>query len=468
MDQAMLDNAFKNDKQFQTYGSDLFKTNAENVFRGTKATYDTMLEPDRYDTQKLTYGRDGLRARDSIMQLENALKPENVNARVKVYDNNFQSPAAMLEANAATAQITDAAERARVAGEVAQGYGGALGAQAVYGQSQRDANSLNMGNMIMGGSLDQANERMAQAGVNMRIEAGDKEGTVVIVTPDGRKSAPMDPSNAAKIFNDQAGAKAGQSQAYTDRTSAAMFDAEQRLVRENAKLAQRDNYLKYKMRTEEGRRLNSAYQAAVKEGDKAKIQEAWNDVQTFQQRSAQEFEQGGGTYSPSVQPGPRMSDADLITGKPPAPAAPAAPAAPVSAPNPAAAAPEAPAPTYQPMVATEKTKTFAPGEVTDDVMAKYEDVHAAAKSRLGQIQADWQRANSLDGRRSVSDEMRAKIKKALDEATKQADIADRERAAAKRAYLKDKGNQAYNPYRAMKEAGATTMNAQLNQRYGGS
>jgi hypothetical protein len=64
MDQAMIDNAFKNDKQFMTHAGDVFRTNADNVYRGTRATYDTILEPDRYDMQKKAYGRDGLRAQD--------------------------------------------------------------------------------------------------------------------------------------------------------------------------------------------------------------------------------------------------------------------------------------------------------------------------------------------------------------------------------------------------------------------
>lgn len=278
----------------QTYGSDLFKTNNENIYKGTKAGYDTMLEPDRYNAQSAVYGRDGLRAKDQSMQLQNAMSPENWAARVKVYDNNFQSPAAMLDANATSAGIADVGERNRIAGEVAQGYGGALGAQGVYGQNQRQANSLNIGNMIMGGSLDQANEHMARAGVNMKLETGQRPGTLVIVNPDGTRSAPMSASNAAKVFNDMTGGAAGQSQVYTDRTDAEFRKQDHETGLNNAKLAERNAHWQQQMQTAEGRRLNAAYQAAVKEGDKAKIQEAWNDVQSFQQRAGAAFDQGAG------------------------------------------------------------------------------------------------------------------------------------------------------------------------------
>jgi hypothetical protein len=314
MDQTLQDNAFKNDKRFMTYGSDVFKTNAENVFHGTKAAYDTALEPDRYDTQKAVYGRTGLQARNQSVELANGLTPDNVRARNMVNDNHWQSPAATLEANAASAGIMDQAERARMAGETAGQWDGALGAQAVYGQQGAQAGALNIGNMIMGGDLEQANENMAKNGVNMRIEAGDKDGTVVIVTPDGRKSAPMDPSNAAKIFNDRVGVKAGQSQAYTDKYAAEMRGYDNKMELNNAKLAQRESWKASKMQTEEGKRLNGAYQAAIKEGDRAKIQEAWNDVQAFQQRSVQEFDHGAGgmTYTPGGQPAKGVSDSDLI------------------------------------------------------------------------------------------------------------------------------------------------------------
>lgn len=300
LDQQHFENAFKNDKQFMTHESDLFKTNNENVYKGTKASYDTLLEPERYDAQKSVYTRDGLKALDQSAQLRNAMSPENWAARTKVYDNTFQSPAAMLEANAATAGIMDQTERNRIAGEVAQGYGGALSAQGVYGQNQRQASSLNIGNMIMSGSWDQANEHLTKSGVNMQLASGDKPGTVVVVTPDGKRSAPMDPSNAAKIFNDMTGVRAGQSQVYTDQVSGLRDKQDHETLLNNAKLAERNSHVQQQMQSQEGRRLNSAYQAAVKEGDKAKIQEAWKDVQAFQQRAGSTFDQSGGVYRPGV------------------------------------------------------------------------------------------------------------------------------------------------------------------------
>lgn len=390
LDQQHFENAFKNDKQFMTHESDLFKTNNENVYKGTKANYDTMLEPDRYDTQKAVYGRNGLAARNQSVELANGLTPENIRARNMVNNNHWQSPAATLEANAASAGIMDQSERARVAAESAGQWDGALGAQAVYGQQGAQAGALNIGNMIMSGSWDQANEHLTKSGVNMRIKAGDKPGTVVIVTPDGRKSAPMDPSNAAKIFNDQAGVKAGQSQVYTDRYSAEMRGYDNKMELNNAKLAQRDNYLQYKMQTEEGRRLNGAYQAAVKEGDKAKIQEAWNDVQAFQQRSSQEFDQGAGgpVYAPGGQPAQRLSDTDLIvkprqaTAAQQAPAAPAA-QAPYQPPSSASAAPTTQTPKVASQVATQApaAKQAAPIDPAEEVGIQL-DKAKAARSKI--------------------------------------------------------------------------------------
>ncbi len=300
LDQQHFENAFKNDKQFMTHESDLFKTNNENVYKGTKASYDTLLEPERFDAQKSVYTRDGLKALDQSAQLRNAMSPENWAARAMVYDNNFQTPAAMLDANAATAGIMDQTERNRIAGEVAQGYGGALSAQGVYGQNQRQANSLNIGNMIMSGSWGQANEHLAKNGVNMQLASGGKDGTVVIVTPDGKRSAPMDPSNAAKIFNDMTGVRAGQSQAYTDQVSGLRDKRDHEMLINNAKLAERNAHVQMQMQSQEGRRLNAAYQAAVKEGDKAKIQEAWNDVQAFERRAGSTYDQSGGVYRPGV------------------------------------------------------------------------------------------------------------------------------------------------------------------------
>jgi hypothetical protein len=542
LDQQEFKNAFENDKTMQTYGSDLFKTNNENIYKGTKASYDTMLEPDRYNTQKLTYGRDGLRAQDGIMQLQNAMSPENWAARVKVYDNNFQSPAAMLDANAASAGIADVGERNRIAGEVAQGYGGALGAQAVYGQNQRQANSLNIGNMIMGGSLDQANEHMARAGVNMKLETGQRPGTLVIVNPDGTRSAPMSASNAAKVFNDMTGGAAGQSQVYTDRTDAEFRKQDHETGLNNAKLAERNAHWQQQMQTAEGQRLNGALRAAEATGDKEKIQAAWNDVQSFQQRAGAAFDQGAGRPGQSfdmaglmrsdegmklnrayqeaaasgdktkaaqafaavqafknkaltehnIQAGvvnsPFVSDADLIKGAAPAPAA-AAPAAngtglldtvsnwfkgqpaqtqtyaPPANAAPAPAAPTAKASVYQPVDSAEP-QLWKPGQaVDDDSMAKIEQVRTAAESKLNQVRSDWQRANSLQGRGAVTDQMRQRIKAALDAAQADADRANSQYAGAKREWDRARGEAAYSPSRALQQSRAAAMDRDFVERY---
>lgn len=534
MDQSLLDNAFKNDKQFMTHESDLFKTNNENVYKGTKASYDTLLEPERFDAQKSVYTRDGLKALDQSAQLRNAMSPENWAARARVYNNNFQTPAAMLDANAATAGIMDQTERNRMAGEVAQGYGGALSAQGVYGQNQRQANSLNIGNMIMSGSWDQANEQLAKNGVNMQLASGDKPGTVVVVTPDGKRSAPMDPSNAAKIFNDMTGVRAGQSQAYTDQVSVLRDKQDHEMELNNAKLAQRDSYLQNKMQTEEGKRLNAAYQAAVKEGDKAKIQEAWNDVQAFERRAGSTYDQSGGVYRPGVgqfdmqglmrsdegmklnreyqdaarsgdkketekaylairefkrkaqidhniangmDSSPYVSDRDLIMfgSEPPKPKSPGvvdtvagwfkgdAPAAqaPVYSPNQGAAQAPAPA-SAQPSV-----NLWKPGQGVDDAsMHQIEQAHVAANSKLNQVRADWERANSLQNRAAVSPEIRNRIKAALDAARAEADQVNSQYFGAKREWMRARGEQAYSPSRSLQQTANEAMSRDFGARYG--
>ena len=64
MDQQLFKSAFDNDKLMRTHEGDVFRTGAENVYRGTKANYDTMLEPDRYNRDKSQMGRDTLRNDD--------------------------------------------------------------------------------------------------------------------------------------------------------------------------------------------------------------------------------------------------------------------------------------------------------------------------------------------------------------------------------------------------------------------
>ncbi len=286
------------------------------------------------------------------------------------------------------------------------------------------------------------------------------------------------------------------------------------------------------------KRLNSAYQAAVKEGDKAKIAQAWNDVQSFQQRAGAAFDQGAGrtgqsfdmvglmrsdegmklnrAYQEAAQAGdkakaaqafaavqafknkalaehniqngltnsPYVSDADLIAG-----AAPQAPApkstgvldtvgnwfkgqpaqtqtyAPPANTAPAPAVPTAKASVYQPVDSAEP-QLWKPGQaVDDDSMAKIEQVRTVAESKLNQVRSDWQRANSLQGRGAVTDQMRQRIKAALDAAQADADRANSQYAGAKREWDRARGEAAYSPSRALQQSRAAAMDRDFVERY---
>ena len=527
LDQQQFKNAFENDKTMQTYGSDLFKTNAENVYKGTKASYDTLLQPDRYDAQRAVYGRDGLRAKDQSAQLQNAMSPENWAARVKVYDNNFQSPAAMLDANAASAGIADVGERNRIAGEVAQGYGGALSAQAVYGQGQGQANSLNLAGDISSGNLERANKALEGKGFGMKIVLGSTPGTVRIQHQDGTASGNMDLSAAASYVNDRTGGKPGQVQTAFDnevrynrtqqaadrRLDEARRDDELRSLQvqyqatakdlganspQAMQIAERMNNLtamRYSngvqppagppkvnfqqlMQTEEGLRLNKAFQDAAQKGDKAETEKAWLAIRDFKRAAVVEQNIKNGMDS-----SPYVSDQDLVMFGTPKPAekkglldtvgnwfkgqpAPNRPYAPPANAAPAPAAPTAKASVYQPVDSAEP-QLWKPGQaVDDDLMAKIEQVRTVAESKLNQVRSDWQRANSLQGRGAVTDQMRQRIKAALDAAQADADRANSQYAGAKREWDRARGDAAYSPSRALQQSRAASMDREFSTRYG--
>lgn len=513
LDQQEFKNAFENDKTMQTYGSDLFKTNNENIYKGTKASYDTLLEPDRYDAQSAVYGRDGLRARDQSMQLENAMKPENWAARVKVYDDTFQTPAAMREANAASAGIADVGERNRIAGEVAQGYGGALGAQAVYGQGQGQANSLNLAGDISSGNLERANKALEGKGFGMKIVLGSTPGTVRIQHQDGTASGNMDLSAAASYVNDRTGGKPGQVQTAFDnevrynrtqqaadrRLDEARRDDELRSLQvqyqatakdlgadspQAMQIAERMNNLtamRYSngvqppagppkvnfqqlMQTEEGLRLNKAFQDAAQKGDKAETEKAWLAIRDFKRAAVVEQNIKNGMDS-----SPYVSDQDLVMFGTPKPAekkglldtvgnwfkgqpdqtqtyAPPANAAP------APAAPTAQASTtYVPPSSQVKSVWNAEQPMNDDVMKNLEESRTKAVETFYEVKRDWERANSPRYRASVTDAQRANIKRELDAARAAYDRLNDEYATGKREWLRLKGNEAYSPYHSVAE-----------------
>lgn len=482
LDQQHWDNAFKNDKQFMTHGSDVFKTNADNVYRGTRAQYDTMLEPDRYDTQKSVYGRDNLRAQDETWQLENAMKPENVAARTAVYNDRFQSPAAVLQGNVASAGIADTQQAATAARDAAAQMPGALSAQAAYGRTATQAGSLNLANDIATGNFERANESLAAGGFNMKIMAAPgTPGRVVVVDEQGRVSRPLDPSAVEAQFRDRTGTRQGNAGTYVQGAAVEQRKFEQEMMLNESKNALYDRQLQAKTVSEMGDRLSERVRTAKTEDERV---EAQRDLDTY----LRSHPAGGGAYSFRT-PGPSgdamrsilvgTPSTAPVVGKPNAPAPVSnsgglidtvagwfkgdAPAgnAPVYSPSQGAAQTPAPA-SAQPSVTLWK-----PGQAVDDaLMNQIEQAHVAANSKLNQVRADWERANSLQTRAAVSPEMRTRIKAALDAARAEVDQVNSQYFGAKREWMRVRGERAYSPSRSLQQTANEAMSRDFGARYG--
>lgn len=482
LDQQHWDNAFKNDKQFMTHGSDVFKTNSDNVYRGTKAQYDTMLEPGRYNTQQSVYGRDNLRAQDETWQLENAMKPENMAARTAVYNDRFQSPAAVLQGNAASAGIADTQQAAMAARDAAAQMPGALSAQAAYGRTATQAGSLNLANDIATGNFERANESLAAGGFNMKIMAAPNDpGRVVVVDGQGRTSMPMDRSAVEAQFRDRTGTRQGNAGTYVQGAAVEQRKFEQEMMLNESKNALYDRQLQAKTVSEMGDRLSERVRNAKTEDERV---EAQRDLDTY----LRSHPAGGGAYSFRT-PGPSgdamrsilvgTPSTAPVVGKPNAPAPVAnsgglidtvagwfkgdAPAgnAPVYSPSQGATQLPAPA-SAQPSVTLWK-----PGQAVDDaLMNQIEQAHVAANSKLNQVRADWERANSLQTRAAVSPEMRTRIKAALDAARAEADQVNSQYFGAKREWMRVRGEQAYSPSRSLQQTANEAMSRDFGARYG--
>ncbi|PUE15490.1 hypothetical protein [Limnohabitans sp. WS1] len=471
LDQQHWDNAFKNDKQFMTHGSDLFKTNSENTYRGTRAQYDTMLEPDRYDTQKSVYGRDNLRAQDETWQLENAMSPTNRAARMSVYNDRFQSPAAALQAGVASAGIADTQQAARAAQDAAALMPGALSAQATYGRAATQAGSLNLANDIATGNFDRANEALAAGGFNMKImPAPNNPGKVVVVDEQGRASMPLEPSAVEAQFRDRTGTRQGNAGTYAQGVAGEQRKFDQETALNNARIAQRDRYTQARMSTEMGKRLTERLRNARTEEERANAQE---DLDTYLSESPA----GGAAYGTS---GPQAPDGQsmrsIMMGTPaaqaaPAPAAQAAPvpAAPAAAPaaqsvyspNQGVTHGSAPVRAHAPVI------LWKPGQAVDDAsMHHIEQAYVTANSKLKQVRSDWERANSLQNRAAVSPEVRERIKAVLDAVRAETDQVNSQYFGAKREWMRVRGEQAYSPSRSLQQTANESINRDFGARYG--
>lgn len=313
LDQQAMDNAFKNDKQFNTHGTDLFKTNNMNQSAGLKAA-----------NESFVYGR--------------ALSPENQTARSVSIDNAYQSPAARLVGDVAGAGIADLAQRNSASLDASKQFGGALGTHAVYGQSATNASSSNVASDIAAGLFPRANESLRTMGIDMQVAQGPTADTVVLVGADGRPGAQMPINEAAKFINDRTGVRAGTAQVYMDQAQIGQDKFQNQMALNDAKLAQRNNYLQSKMQTEEGKLLVRELDLAQKSGDATRLHDAQMKLTDFHNRAHTDFEKSytpGGVYGPQVQR--QVSAADIVNGRPAAPAAPAAPApAPASEKKPSA------------------------------------------------------------------------------------------------------------------------------------
>lgn len=352
MDQQLFKSAFDNDKLMRTHEGDVFRTGAENVYHGTKANYDTMLEPDRYNRDKSQMGRDTLRSDDESWQLRNAMTPENMDARRVVQNNRFQSPAAALEAGAAAAGIPDVQRAAQVGAMTATYRPGALSTQAEYGRTATQAGALNLANEVAAGNLSGANEALRAGGFGMEVRPGPTPDTVVIVDQNGRQSMPLDRSMAAATIRDRTGTRQGQAGAYLGKVE----DQDRRFAQQSQlntdRIAQRDRQLQFRANTELGKRLADRVKNARTDDERMAAQMDYDEYLN---------EQGPDTFTPSYGGGAPAAPAASVPFTPaslnPASQAPAGPGvvnptaraawsagmAPAAAPAPAAPAPAAPA-----------------------------------------------------------------------------------------------------------------------------
>lgn len=342
LDQQHFDNAFKNDRLMQTYSSDLFKTNAENAFKGSKAVYDAMLEPDRYDTQKATYGMNTELAKMRGQDFAFANEAPNVDARRVLANNRYQSPAAQLEGAAAAAGIADRETANNVAAMTATYRPGALGAQATFGRQATDAGSFNIGSDIAMGSFESANQKLAKSGLGMQLEPGSDPAKVIIRFADGSTTPDLDQHDAANMIHDRTGQKPGQAQTYADRRETEARKFEQQWNLNQAKLDQKDRYVDFRRDSDERKTLVAVLNAANKSGDKERISRAEEDLRTFDSSGNASRAQA----APSGNMDAMMKKAPTAQQSAPLPASAAPVAAPAAAPvkyTPQPAAPAAPA-----------------------------------------------------------------------------------------------------------------------------
>lgn len=255
LDQMEFDNAFANDKKFNTYASDLFKTNAENVYGGVKAQTNTDLEPYRYDFAKTGYEAGTGKNMVDSGNYDRMLTPENTVARHALIDDSIQSKYANLRAGAETAGIYDPTVRASMSQGIARQMPGALSAQGAYGAAQSGLELGSVGNDIATGNFEKANEWLGRQGAGFRFEPGPTAGTVVQVDANGNRSMPINTSAAAKFFNDRFGAREGQAQQYV----ASQYDK-----------LHKNNY-EYKAWEAESKALHKSRDAAMKDGNKEEV-----------------------------------------------------------------------------------------------------------------------------------------------------------------------------------------------------
>jgi len=479
MDQALFENAFKNDKTYQTHASDVFKTGAENVYKGVQASNNTMLEPDRYNWNKAVYGRDTLSADDQAWQYQNAMSPENRAARLKVQAAKFQDPAAMLDAGVAASQFADQNQSAQAGMAAAGQWSGALGTRAIYGNASTDAQSLNLSNDIVTGNLQRANAGLKSAGLGYSLRPAPGGGdNVVVIDAQGKQSMPVSRSAAAAMFNDRTGIKQGQAGAYTAKWDDDQRENNQAVARDDARFAQQQQTNESRAAMAQQRMSSTEYVNMLRflagRVDKAESPEdreqAQRDLFEFQNERGQ---QGGApVYTPQGDGQPPAAGGQPIRqtwmG--------AAPTAPVASAAPAAAAPQsrAPAAPYQPPAAQKAAQapaapaapSFKPGEVTEARLSEFEQAYESAQARLQQVQTDWARATSVVGGRGVTDATREKIKQALDAAQAEVAKAKAQRLSAIRANRKDQADAAYNPYKDREEARQKNIGDVLTKKYG--
>lgn len=346
MDQTMFENAFKNDKTFQTHGSDVFKTNADNVYLGTKANYNTLLEPDRYnrDKSQMVYQRKDYD--DKIWQVEQARTDDNLRARSLLIGAKHQDPAALLLANQASAGIADVEQAARAGRQAAEQFPGALGTTAVYGRGETNQRSLNLANDIETGNFSAANEGLKAGGFDMKIIPAPGDPTrVVVVNGKGQMSQPLNPAAVASQFRDRTGAKQGQAGAYLNGVEAEQRKYEQQLDVQASKNQAAQQRAQMRWNSDRAKALRDAAEAETDPVRKAELQAKHDELV-----NTDTFVPPGSTpgVASSVAAPSSQDMRSLMAGGAPTAPAPAAPAAPAA--RPAAATVAAPAP-YTPPAA---------------------------------------------------------------------------------------------------------------------